>query len=108
MGKGNAVKINNLNVDADAIGRGLYGIICDKGESALVSFGMIPKWIMDIAEKMVREKIVSEAAKQVCCSPEELAPIVDKAIVDDMTNKIMRQIGTSIYKAASEQGQMIA
>lgn len=99
--------INNLKVDADAIGAGFYDIICEKGEEALVAFGMIPKWIIDMAEGMIREKIVREAARQVGCTPEELTPIVDKKVVDDMTAKIIKAVCVAIYKTASERGKMI-
>ena len=54
------MKLNGLNVDARAIGAGLYQIICDKGEESIVAFGMIPKWIMDLAEKLIREKIFTQ------------------------------------------------
>lgn len=101
------MKINNLSVDTEKIGAGLYDIICEKGEEAIVAFGMIPKWIIDLAEKLVREKIIKEAALQIPCSVEELAPLIDKSIVDDMTRKIMHEVTLGIYKAASDRGMMI-
>ncbi len=101
------MKLNNLVVDTDAIGTGLYSIICEKGEEAIVAFGMIPKWVIDLFEKQLRDKILSEAAKQVQCTPEEIAPIVDKTIVQDMVNKITRQVSIAIYAEAKRQGKMI-
>lgn len=49
------MNINGLTVDTQAIADGLYEIICEREEEAIVAFGMIPKWIMDLTEKLVRE-----------------------------------------------------
>ena len=101
------MKINNLNVDTQALANGLYKIICAKGEESIVAFGMIPKWIMDLAEKLIREKIISEAARQVLCTPEQIAPVVDNAVVDNMTRQIIHEICLGIYKAASDADKML-
>lgn len=101
------MKVNGLKVDAQAIANGLYGIIQDKGEEAIVAFGMIPKWVIDMTEKMLREKIISEAAKQACCSPEELKPIVDQSIVDGMVREIMHEITLGIYQAAKDHNALL-
>jgi hypothetical protein len=94
-------------VDTAKIGAGIYDIICQKGEEAIVAFGMIPKWAMDACERMLREKIIAEAAKQSHCTPEELKPFVDEALVTDMVNKIMHEIAVGIYAEASNQGRMV-
>ncbi len=51
--------INGLTVDIQDIADGLYAIICERDEEAIVAFGMIPKWILDLTEKLVREKVLS-------------------------------------------------
>jgi len=68
------MKSGGLIVDADKIGAGLYSMLCDKGEEAIVAFGMIPAWVINCFEKQLREKIISEAAKQSDCLPSDLAP----------------------------------
>ncbi len=101
------MKINGLIVDTETIGAGVYQIIVERGEEALVAFGMIPKWAMDMTEKELREKIIAEAAKQYQCSVEELRPYVSEELLRDTVNPIMREIGSAIYSAASKAGKMI-
>ncbi len=101
------MKINGLNVDTETIGAGVYQIICDRGEEAIVAFGMIPKWAIDITEREVREKIIAEAAKQHQCSVEDFQPHVSEQMLRDTVNPIMREIGSAIYSAASKAGKMI-
>lgn len=50
------MKINGLTVDTQAITDGLYAIICEHEEEAIVAFGMIPQWIMDLTEKLAEKK----------------------------------------------------
>lgn len=101
------MKINNLNVNTEAIANGMYEIICDAGEESLVAFGMIPNWIVELATKQIREKILREAAAQVMCTPEEIAPIVDMVKVDEMTRQIVHEISVGIYAAAKRAGKMV-
>lgn len=101
------MKINGLTVDTAKIGQGLYEIICEKEEDHIVAFGMIPKWVMDMTEKEVRQKIMLEAAKQVGCNVEEIIPYLDSATIEGMVRPIMRQIGTEIYTAAAKAGRMV-
>lgn len=100
------MKIKNLQVDAAKIGAGLYDIICERGESAIVAFGMIPLWVVEMTEKQLREKIISEAAKQVQCTADELRPIVDEKLVAEITRPIMHEITLEIYRAASAAGML--
>ena len=64
-----------------AIADGLYEIIYEQGEDSIVAFGMIPKWIMDLTEQSVREKVVAEAAKQLGITSEELKPFVEEKLL---------------------------
>jgi hypothetical protein len=72
-----------------------------------VAFGMIPKWIVDLLEKMVREKIISESAKQVGVSADQLAPHVDQAKINRMVSEISHAVCTDIYAVASQRGKML-
>lgn len=101
------MKVNGLTVDTAAIGQGLYEIICEKGEEAIVAFGMIPKWAMDMAEAEARDKIVALAASQYQVTVEEFLPYLDKEKLDATIRAIMRQIGTEIYNAAAKAGRMV-
>lgn len=98
---------NGIIVDTKAIANGLYRIITEKGEESLVAFGMIPLWIIELAEKMIREKIIEIKAAQMQVTPDELRPHVDKAALDAIVAPIIRQISTDIYGAAKDAGMMI-
>jgi hypothetical protein len=86
------VKAYGLNVESQKIADGLYEIICDKGEEAIVAFGMIPKWIMDMAERMVVEKI---------------APMVPPEHRDAARRQIIKEISIGIYTAAAKGDKML-
>ena len=101
------MKINGLNVDTRKIAEGLYDLIEQKGEAGIVAFGMIPKWIVDLLEKLLREKIISESARQVGISADELSPVVDQDKVKQMVSEISRAICIDIYAVAGERGKML-
>lgn len=101
------MRINGLNVDTRKIAEGLYAIIEEKGEAGIVAFGMIPKWIVDLLEKLVREKIISESARQVGVSAGQLTPHVDQDKVKKMVSEISHAVCTDIYAVASERGKML-
>ena len=71
------MKINGLIVDTQTIADCLYTIISERREEAIVAFGMIPKWILDLTEKLVREKVIVENARLLNLTVEELTPFVD-------------------------------
>src|SRR5437660_2787238 len=101
------MKINGLVVDADAIGKGLYGLICDKGEEAIVAFGMIPKWAIDLMQQPLREKIVSTAAVQRGVTVEAFKPFLDEKEIKRTMAEIEHQVVLGIYNAASVAGRMV-
>lgn len=101
------MNINGLQVDADAIGHGMYAMICDKGDDALVAFGMIPQWCIDLMRKPLREKIISEGAKQRGLSADDVAPFVDEAAISKTMNAIEHQVVLAIYRAAKDAGKMV-
>lgn len=101
------MKINGLNVDSATIGRGMYDIICEQGQEALIAFGMIPKEIADMLEKLLREKVVKESARQLGITPEELKPHIDAKLLQQTVQTILRECCSEIYAAAKEKGKTI-
>ena len=101
------MKIDGLNVDAQAIADGLYAIIGEQGEEAIVAFGMIPKWIMDLTEKLVRERVIAETARQLHLTSAELQPHVDEQLLRDTVNPILQEISLGIYAAAAKAGKLL-
>ena len=104
------MKVNGMNVDARAIGEGLYEIICDKGDEAIVAFGMIPKWIMDMFERQLREKVYRIAAGQIGCDADDptLRQFVSKEKMEEICQPIIQEVISEIYRAASRKGMMRA
>ncbi len=101
------MNIKGLKVDTAALGRGFYRIIREQKMEAIVAFGMLPAEIMATIEKLLREKIVAEAAKQSECTPAELAPFVSKPLVDEIVRPIMHEICLAIYAEAKAAGMMV-
>jgi len=99
-------KVNGLYVQPQMIADGLYEIICKAGEDHIVAFGMIPLWIMENTQKLLREKVIKEAAKQMDCTPEEVAPVLDEKLIQDTIRPIMHAISLGIYEAASRAGAL--
>src|SRR5258706_12531041 len=102
-----SMKINGLMVDTHAIADGLYAIICRRGEEAIVAFGMIPKWIMDLTEKLVREKVVAESARQLNLTVADLQPQLDEKLLTETVNPILHEISLGIYAAAAKAGKLL-
>lgn len=100
------MQINGLSVDTQAIADGLYVIICERGEDAIVAFGMIPKWIVDLTEQLLREKILAESARRLGISAEDLKPLVDDRLLADTANPILHEISIGIYGAAKRAGKL--
>ena len=101
------MNINGLKVDAAKIGHGLYAIIEEKGEEAIVAFGMVPKWAIDMAERAVRDKVVAIAAEQIGCTVDEFKPFIDEDKVKQTVQPILHEITLGIYDAASKAGKLL-
>lgn len=103
------MKISGLNVDVEKIGAGMLRIIEDKGDGAIVAFGMIPVWAADALNRMLRDKIIAESATQLGVTSRELdlMGLVDNAKVAEIAREIERAVISAIYKAANQQGKMI-
>jgi hypothetical protein len=107
------MQISGLNVDTKKIGRGMYEIICQMEQEAIVAFGMIPIEINDILEKMLREKMLDIAASQRKMSREEFDELVsvigglDERMIKRTIDEVIREIIVEIFRAASEAGKML-
>ena len=101
------MNISGLKVDVEPIAEGLYGIICDRGEESLVAFGMLPKWIMDMTERLVREKILNIWAGQLGCTVKEAMPFCNEVKLKEKVQAVMDQVATGIYGAAKSKGMMV-
>jgi len=102
------MKIANLTIDERQIAAGIYDLIEQRGEEAIVAFGMIPMWSVDTLEKLLREKVLALAAGQVCLTGPQLAAsgLVDEAKVTAIVRDISKAVCTQIYAVASSRGKM--
>ena len=102
------MKINGLKVDTRQIAAGLYDIICEHGESHIVAFGMIPKWIMDLLAVQLRNKINSIVEAQQQVTIEEISRYFNvKPEIEKIVQAIVRQVCTDIYGVAKKCGGMV-
>lgn len=101
-------RINGLKVDADAIGKGVYAMICERGDESVVAFGMIPKWAIDLMRPALRDKIVAEGAKRIGCTVAEVQPFLDEDLIAKTVSEIEHEVVLGIYAAASKAGRMVA
>ena len=96
-----------LAVDARAIGAGLYDLIVEQGEEAIVAFGMIPHWAIQTAEKATREKVISICAEQAGMPIEDFRPYVDEQKLKDTVQPIIHEVTLAIYAAAKNRGMLV-
>jgi hypothetical protein len=97
--------INGLDVNTRAIADGLYEIICERGEEAIVAFGMIPKWIIDLTEPMVREKVIAENRRR--SNGTDPGTTLDEKLLTETVRHIMHQISVDIYAVAAWAGKLL-
>lgn len=97
---------NGLNINTAAIADGIYQIICEKGEEALVAFGMLPAPLMEMVERQMREKIIELSAKQHGLSTEDAKKFLSEEKLRATVNPIVREISCGVYAAASRAGKM--
>ena len=102
------MKINGLNINTEAIGEGIYRMICDAGQEAVVAFGMIPREFADLLERQLREKVLAEAAKQLDCEPTDpmFLRFVDQGKLNATVREIMHAVVVAIFGAAQNAGKM--
>jgi len=98
------IKVGNMTVDAGKIGAGLYGLIQDKGEEAIVAFGMIPSWVVESLEQQLRRLIVERQAHHLQMATEDLQPYVDEASIAEFIRPIVHECIIGIYDAAKAAG----
>ena len=108
------MNINGLKVNTDAIGEGIYRIICQQGQEAIVAFGMIPVEFIEVLEKQLREKIIALAAKQHEATPPDFESVlnqhhlkVDEKLIKETMAPIVHEVSIAIFRAASNAGKMM-
>lgn len=99
--------INGLKVDGEAIGAGLYAMICERDEAAIVAFGMIPSWAIDTVRPLIRQKVIELAAGQRGCTVDEVTPFINEKAVQKTVQEIEHKVCLGIYSAASRAGKMV-
>lgn len=102
------VKLNRsgIKVDAAKIGAGLYDLVCQKGDDAIVAFGMIPKWIVDILDRQLEEKIIELFAAENQIEPALAKEIICPDSLKDMVRSISKECTLAMFDAASKAGKL--
>lgn len=103
--------IQGMTVDVQAMADGLYAIITDRDQAALVAFGMLPADLLDLFEKQLGEKYEATAKEQAktlfgCDIPENLE-VADQAKKKAFVRDCLHEVSIGIYKAASNAGMMV-
>jgi len=98
---------SGLKVNAEAIGRGMYGLITKAGEESIVAFGMLPKWIMDILDAQLRQKVLEIVAKQTFIPADEIECMIDPKSLDAIVAEITKEVISFIYTAAAGRGKLL-
>lgn len=47
----------SIKVDTDGLSKGLWQLIKDNGDTACVAYGMLPAKLMELANRLLKEKI---------------------------------------------------
>ena len=95
---------DKFKVNADAIGRGLYGLLTED-EVGIVAFGMAPEHLMRIAEKEIRAKIGNIAADHF--DAPGLAKGFANAVRQSAINGIMKDVYLGLLAEAKDAGKLV-
>jgi len=103
------MKTHGLDINTAAIGNGIYAMIVDKGDEAIVAFGMIPLWAVELMRPILREKILDIGAKPYGITAQELELMgaVDEPKVKALMVEIEHEVVLAIYAAAQAAGRMV-
>lgn len=113
------ISIHGLQIDEVRLAEGVYDIIVQKGEEGVVAFGMIPLWVHEMLERLLREKVLSIILNQ-CGLPPEYMQVpdpdteVDRIMRDEITLRVeeivkntVSSVCSGIYAAAGRAGAML-
>lgn len=93
--------IAGIKFDAAPIGAGLYKLIVARKQEGIVAVGMIPADIVELAGKLIREKVSS-------LIPADKYTATERAkMIEDADRKICKEVVSAIYRAASDAGKML-
>lgn len=101
------MRIENMQVDADKIAEGIYEIILERGQEAIVAFGMLPADLMRMVEQNARRKVIEVTAAFYELPPELFEPMVDESKLKPIVQKIVHEVSVAIYRQAKKHGMMI-
>lgn len=103
--------IQGLNVDADAMAKGLYAIITERGEAALVAFGMLPHAVIELFEKQLGEKYEASAKEQAFklfgLEVDPVLEVADQAKKKAFVRDVSHAVCVKIYGVAADAGKMM-
>lgn len=91
-------KINGFTVDVEKLSRGLYAMCKSHPDSACMSLGMLPAEIMQVFDKMLKEKIPDQYLH--CDTLEVYSG-------KDTRKEITHLVSCNVIKYASEEGLCI-
>lgn len=96
-----------MKVNGIAIGRGVYDIL-PKNDKAAVAFGMAPKWMMDLLEKQIRDRMAAiYCAKYEIEPDDELIDKIGKTVKQEPINQALKEIHIGLLQAAKERGKLL-
>ncbi len=101
------MKIEGLNVDVEALGKGIYELF-DETEQSMIAMGMLPGVKMESLEKMLGQKFEESAkdqAKKFGFNTDY--DVADQEKKKSFVRKATHEISVQIYKHADSIGRMI-
>ncbi len=104
------MKIKNIDVDVPQIAEGLFAILLESDDQeylAALAFGMLPAPIFNAFEVKLREKLISENARQMQCPVEEIIGHVDKKKLEEYVQAIKVEVAKAFYTVAKKEGILI-
>lgn len=103
------MKINGLVVDEAKLCDGVWDIFkrcAGPDDRGALAIGMLPKWLMDAVERSLVVWIKKDTTTRLQCSWEEAEPFVDKPVMRDTINAIIRQVSIGLYARAKQEGYL--
>lgn len=97
------LEAKGIKVDVEKLGQGIYDMIIETGNAAVLSYGMFPADIMESLERNVDEKIISLAAEKLCLSADEARPYLNKEKLKEYTKPIIHAVTVKVLEIASKE-----
>lgn len=94
------MKISGLNVDVDAIAKGVFDMIVDRGDRVILEHGMLPADIMNVLDGQMRDRFIRIAAVQHGIPYELAVKCVDEKKIGEVKGPVIRAISAGILGLA--------